>query len=77
MALSPAFIEFFFADPAHMGRVVICGRGLITRGIIVALIQTAMLRRFGRWRWPLDDIGLERLREQLGVVPVGSGHGDP
>jgi hypothetical protein len=60
-----------------MGPVVIRRRGLMARGMIVALIQTGMLRRLGRGLWPLDDDGRERLRAQCGVVHVGSGRGDP
>jgi hypothetical protein len=52
-------------------------RGLMARGMIVALIQTKMLRRRGCWLWPLDDDGLEGLRKSFGVVSIGSGHGDP
>jgi peptidoglycan biosynthesis protein MviN/MurJ (putative lipid II flippase) len=77
MALSPAFIELLLADPANMRRVVRLRRGLMACGIIVALIQTEMLKRLGCWRWPLDDDGIKRLREQFRVVHVGSGNGDP
>jgi len=58
-----------------MGRVVRRQRGLMARGMIIALIQTELLRSLDRRLWPLDHDGLERLREQLRVVHVGSGDG--
>jgi hypothetical protein len=63
VSLSLALIEFFLADLTDVRRVMIVHSCLIARGIIIALIQTKMLRRLGRWRWPLDDNGLESLRE--------------
>jgi hypothetical protein len=75
--LLPARIEFFLADPANMRRGAVIQSCLMAGRIIVALIQAEMLRPLSSWLRPLDNNRIERLRQQLGVVNVGSSNGNP
>jgi hypothetical protein len=79
-APGPAFAgshRIFPADPANMRRVVVIHSCLMAGRIIVALIQPEMLRLRGSWLRPLDDNRIEPLRQQFGVVNVGSSNGNP
>src|SRR6187200_258009 len=74
VSLALAVVELFLTDVANVSLIVIVGYGLLARRIVVALIQTQMLRRGGSRFRPLDHHCLQRLGQQLRVMHVSRRH---
>jgi hypothetical protein len=64
-------VQLFFTDAADMRCVAELRHGGFARGIIVAFIQTQVLRRGFSRLGPLDDNGIERQGKQLRIWSIG------
>jgi hypothetical protein len=67
-------LPLFLPSGPNMRDVIMLLGDLATRIIIMALVQTHMLRRFLRGLWPLHYDRVQGIRQQLHVVPIGSCH---
>jgi len=72
--LLPMGIQLFFTNPTDVRTVAVGRNGAVPRGIIIGLVQTQVLGRIGRGLRALDDDGLKRRLQELGVMNVGTSY---
>lgn len=74
MSFAATLIQFLFADPPNVRDIVSFHRRGVSRGIVIAFVQTQMLRRVVRWLRPIHNNRLNGLSQQFAVVDVGARH---
>src|SRR5712691_11710172 len=74
MALFALLVQLLLANAPNVRGVAVCRNGGLPGRIVVALVQTQMLRMPRGRLGPLDHDRLQGCREQLGIVDVGSRH---
>src|SRR5690349_2286273 len=70
MFLGAAFYRFFLPDLSKMGNILMVGHGSASRRVVVALVQTKILRFFSRGLGPFHNNGLDGGAQQFGIVNV-------
>src|SRR5262245_44747601 len=76
MALAAARGAFLLTDLTYVRNILMVRGRLAAAWVVVPFIQTEMLRRLGCGFRPLHDNGIERIRQQLGVVNICTGNDD-
>ena len=66
--------EFLVPYASDVSPVLVCRHGLVSRWIVVSLVQTQMPEAFSTTVRPLHHYALQSQRQQRGVVNIGSSH---
>lgn len=76
MRFRSCIVFLFFANALDVFRITPFADDFPCRLVVIAFVQTEMLRRILRWLWSLYHDGIECRRKQQMVVHIGSRDAD-